>query len=60
MAPEDEEETAAQSADVAEFRAREDPSLVWPAAAVPVAAGVLLAAVVARRRRASRVRGQWA
>jgi hypothetical protein len=60
MAPEDEEEIAAQSADVAEFRARQDPSLVWPAAAVPVAAGVLLAAVVARRRRASRVRGQWA
>jgi len=60
MAPEDEAEVAAQGADVAEFRAREDPELVWPAAAVPVAAGLLLGVVVARRRRASRVRGQWA
>jgi hypothetical protein len=60
MAPEDEEEVATQSADVAEFRAREDPALVWPAAAVPVAAGLLLGMAVARRRRASRVRGQWA
>jgi hypothetical protein len=60
MAPEDEEEVAAQSADVAEFRAREDPSLIWPAAAVPLAAGLLLGVVVARRRRESRVRSQWA
>jgi hypothetical protein len=60
MAPEDEEEVATQSADVAEFRAREDPSLVWPAAAVPVAAGLLMGLAVARRRRASRVRSQWA
>jgi hypothetical protein len=60
MAPEDEAETAAQSADVAEFRAREDPALVWPSAAVPLAAGLLLGVAVARRRRASRVRGQWA
>ncbi|MDT7536682.1 MAG: Sortilin, neurotensin receptor 3 [Actinomycetota bacterium] len=60
MAPEDEEEVAAQSADVAEFRAREDPSLLWPAAAVPLAAGLFLGVVVARRRRASQVRGQWA
>jgi hypothetical protein len=60
MAPEDEEEVAAQSADVAEFRAREDPSLLWPAAAVPLAAGLFLGVAVARRRRASQVRGQWA
>jgi hypothetical protein len=60
MAPEEEEEVATQSADVVEFRAREDPSLVWPAAAVPVAAGLFLGLAVARRRRASQVRGQWA
>jgi hypothetical protein len=60
MAPEPEEEVAAQGADVAQFRAREDPALLWPAAAVPVAAGLLVGVVVARRRRASRVRGQWA
>jgi hypothetical protein len=60
MAPEDEEDVATQSADVAEFRAREDPALIWPAAAVPVAAGLLLGVAVARRRRASQVRGQWA
>jgi hypothetical protein len=60
MAPEDEEEVAAQSADVAEFRAREDPALIWPAAAVPIAAGLFLGVAVARRRRASQVRGQWA
>jgi hypothetical protein len=60
MAPEDEEEVATQSADVAEFRAREDPALIWPAAAVPLGAGLLLGVVVARRRRASQVRGQWA
>ena len=60
MAPEDEEEVAAQSADVAEFRAREDPALLWPAAAVPATAGLLLGVAVARRRRVSRVRGQWA
>jgi hypothetical protein len=55
MAPEDEEEVATQSADVAEFRAREDPSLIWPAAAVPLAAGLFLGVAVARRRRASQV-----
>lgn len=60
MAPEEEAETAAQGADVAEFRAREDPSLVWPAAAVPLAAGLILGVAVSRRRRASRVVGQWA
>jgi hypothetical protein len=60
MAPEDEEDVATQSADVAEFRAREDPALLWPAAAVPVAAGLFLGLAVARRRRASQVRGQWA
>ena len=60
MAPEDEEDVQAQSADVAEFRAREDPALVWPAAAVPLAAGLFLGVAVARRRRASQVRGQWA
>jgi hypothetical protein len=60
MAPEEEEEVATQAADVAEFRAREDPALIWPAAAVPLAASVLMAGIVARRRRASRVRGQWA
>ncbi|MBK5306093.1 MAG: hypothetical protein JJD92_05335 [Frankiaceae bacterium] len=60
MAPEEEEGVATQAADVAEFRAREDPALVWPAAAIPLAAGVLMAGIVARRRRASRVIGQWA
>jgi hypothetical protein len=60
MAPEDEPETAAQGADVAEFRAREDPALVWPTAAVPLAAGLLVGIAVSRRRRASRVVGQWA
>jgi hypothetical protein len=60
MAPEEEEEVATQSADVAEFRAREDPSLIWPAAAVPLAAGLFLGVAVARRRRQSQVRGQWA
>ncbi|MDX6198742.1 MAG: hypothetical protein QOJ79_1893 [Actinomycetota bacterium] len=60
MAPEDEEEVATQSADVAEFRAQEDPSMLWPAAAVPLAAGLLLGVAVARRRRVSQVRGQWA
>jgi hypothetical protein len=60
MAPEDEEEVATQSADVAEFRAREDPSLIWPAAAVPLAAGLFLGVAVARRRRASQVKSQWA
>jgi hypothetical protein len=60
MAPEEEVEVASQAADVAEFRAREDPSLVWPAAAVPVVAGLFLGVAVARRRRASQVRGQWA
>ncbi|MDT7572492.1 MAG: Sortilin, neurotensin receptor 3 [Actinomycetota bacterium] len=60
MAPEDEEEVATQSADVVEFRAREDPSLIWPAAAVPLTAGLFLGVALARRRRASQVRGQWA
>ena len=59
LAPEEDAEGAAQSGDVAQFTAREQPGLLWPAVALPLVAGALMGTVVARRRRASRVRSQW-